>query len=35
MIISAIIGILVVLIIYQMTLMGPQLSTLVHNLIGK
>lgn len=35
MIISAIIGILVVLIIYQMTLMGPQFSTLVHNLIGK
>lgn len=35
MIISAIIGILVVLIIYQMTLMGPHLSTLVHNLIGK
>ena len=35
MIISAIIGILVVLIIYQMTLMGPQLSTHVHNLIGK
>ena len=35
MVISAIIGILVVLIVYQMTLMGPQLSTLIHNLIGK
>lgn len=35
MVISAIIGVLVVLIIYQITLMGPELSDVLHNLIGK
>lgn len=35
MIISAIIGILVVLIIYQITLMKPELSILLHNIIDK
>lgn len=35
MVISAIIGILVVLIIYQITLMGPNVSNLLHNIINK
>lgn len=35
MIISAIIGILVVLIIYQITLMGPDISELLHNILKK
>lgn len=35
MVISAIIGVLVVLIIYQITLMGPELSNVLHKLLGK
>lgn len=35
MVISAIIGVLVVLIIYQITLMGPEASDLIHNIIKK
>ncbi len=35
MIISAIIGVLVVLIIYQITLMKPQLSSILNNILGK
>lgn len=35
MVISAIIGMLVVLIIYQITLMQPQLSSILNNIIGK
>ena len=35
MVISAIIGVLVVLIIYQITLMGPEVSDLIHNIIKK
>ncbi len=35
MVISAIIGVLVVLIIYQITLMGPEVSDLLHNILNK
>lgn len=35
MVISAIIGVLVVLIIYQITLMGPGVSDLLHNILNK
>lgn len=35
MVISAIIGILVVLIIYQITLMGPEVSDILHNFLNK
>lgn len=35
MVISAIIGVLVVLIIYQITLMGPEVSDILHNVLGK
>lgn len=35
MVISAIIGVLVVLIIYQITLMKPELSDLLHNILNK